>query len=117
MKTSARNKNRKAILRDVRENQLPKWDEITERNGHGAVMQETAEYFANKCAEYDMEYERLAFYEIAEIAKTINRLHDERGCLYGTVALIRSEAWKQLNHPIKVDFGEEVYFAVIYSSN
>lgn len=101
-----------AILRDIRENQLPKWAELEDCNAHGEVLQATAEYFENKCSEYGLEHEKIAYYEMVEVIKTINRLHKERGSLYGALANIRSEVWNQLNRRIMVDFGEDIYLLV-----
>lgn len=83
---------------------IEEWDELTESNAHGIRIARIADYLS--CVASNQE-SRNDLYEIAQVANTINSLHDRRRCLSGRLYEIRETLRKTLRDTIRYEFGEE----------
>lgn len=97
-----------AILEKVR-NEMPKWNEMVERNAFGEQLQSISEFFAD---EAETEYQKNEFTQLVEIFSTINRLHQNRGYLSNQLNAIRLATLDQLIKTIEDYFGVVVAWMV-----
>lgn len=98
-----------AILRDIRENQLPKWQEMTARNAHGERVEATANYFAGIMAKYDSFSGNIGteFAELCEVAKFINKRHFQHGRLVWSLGVIRDNVVEQIEYLVEKFIGAD----------